>query len=102
MKKDRDEEIKSKYKTEGKNEKEEAKCKEENKDKQAEEGKMESSVRGVNNSKETVVDLESVLREFKIFGRYHLKLIFLLGMLAFGSMWHSTNYIFAVENYGYR
>ncbi|KAF9412337.1 hypothetical protein HW555_009126 [Spodoptera exigua] len=49
-----------------------------------------------------VMDLETVLRELKIFGRYHLKLIFLLGMLAFGSMWHSTNYIFAVENYGYR
>ncbi|CAH1635001.1 unnamed protein product [Spodoptera littoralis] len=102
MKNDKEEDVKSKHKTEANNEKEGTRCKEKNEDKLVEEGNMESSVNSENNSKETVMDLESVLRELKIFGRYHLKLIFLLGMLAFGSMWHSTNYIFAVENYGYR
>ncbi|XP_049697134.2 organic cation transporter protein [Helicoverpa armigera] len=52
--------------------------------------------------KKDEVDLESVLRELKIFGRYHIKFMFLIGALTALSMWHSTNYVFAVENVGYR
>uniref|UniRef100_A0A2A4K3J3 Major facilitator superfamily (MFS) profile domain-containing protein n=1 Tax=Heliothis virescens TaxID=7102 RepID=A0A2A4K3J3_HELVI len=52
--------------------------------------------------KKDAVDLESVLRELKIFGPYHIKFVFLVGALTFMSMWHSTNYVFAVENVGYR
>ncbi|KAH9637008.1 hypothetical protein HF086_009711 [Spodoptera exigua] len=102
MKNDKEEKIKSEHKINTKNEKEGKVSENKNEDKLAEEGKIGSSVNSEINSKEIVMDLETVLRELKIFGRYHLKLIFLLGMLAFGSMWHSTNYIFAVENYGYR
>ncbi|CAH0629133.1 unnamed protein product [Chrysodeixis includens] len=50
---------------------------------------------------EEAVDLESVLGEFKIHGRYHLRLILLVGLLVLTSGWHSTNYVFVAESVGY-
>ncbi|XP_047023778.1 solute carrier family 22 member 5-like [Helicoverpa zea] len=85
-------------KDDGKNPIEEAKCKEQIQQNVAEDKFKSTDVV----PKKDVVDLESMLRELKIFGRYHIKFVFLVGALTFMSMWHSTNYVFAVENVGYR
>ena len=70
---------------------------------QGEERKMASYKKDVViDTREEVMDLENVLSEFNIYGRYHLKFMLLIGMLAFGSFWHSTNYVFAIENVGFR
>lgn len=50
---------------------------------------------------EETVDLESILEELKIHGRYHVRFMVLIGLLVFTSGWHSTNYIFVAENVGY-